>query len=153
MKRLTVLVGAALLAAAVVPSSLAAKDRYTTPTGDMRIPKSDVTSTVKFFGYTASGRTYMEIIAVRAADGTVRTAFNTCQVCYRSGRGWYTVQGDSVVCNNCGNRFKIAQIELIKGGCNPVPITPDLKTENADSVVISKDLMEEAKFLFLKWKK
>jgi uncharacterized membrane protein len=74
-------------------------------------------------------------------------------VCYRSGRGWYTVQGDSVVCNNCGNRFKIAQIELIKGGCNPVPITPDLKTENADSIVISKDLMEEAKFLFLKWKK
>ncbi len=152
MKSLAVLVGAALLAAAVVPPGLWAKDRYTTPTGDLRIPKSDITDKVKFFGYT-SGKTYMEIIAVRAADGTVRTAFNTCQVCFRSGRGWYTVENDTLVCNNCGNRFRIAQLELIKGGCNPVPITPDLKTETQDSITVSKDLLEKATFLFLKWKK
>ena len=46
-----------------------------------------------------------------------------------------------------------SQVELIKGGCNPVPITKDLRTEDADYVYIPKALFEEAKPLFLRWKK
>jgi uncharacterized membrane protein len=153
MKRFGMIALALLVVAAALPSALAAKGNYTTPAGDLRIPKNEVTTEVKFFPYTASGKTYMEVIAVRAPDGTIRTAFNTCQVCYASGRGWYTVQGEMLVCNNCGNKFRISQLELIKGGCNPVPITKELKSEDADSILVSKDLMEEAKVLFLKWKK
>ena len=33
--------------------------------------------------------TWLEVLAVKAPDGTIRTAFNTCQVCYGSGRGLY----------------------------------------------------------------
>ena len=51
------------------------------------------------------------------------------------------------------NRFLAIQVELIKGGCNPVPITKDLKTEDADFITIPKALFEQAKPLFLKWKK
>lgn len=36
---------------------------------------------------------------------TIRTAFNTCQVCYSSGRGYYVQEGNVLVCQNCGNRF------------------------------------------------
>ena len=94
----------------------------------------------------------IEVLALRAPDGTVRTAFNTCQVCYSSGRGYYVQQGDVLVCQNCRNRFKASQVELIKGGCNPVPITADLKTEDANNITIAKSLFAEAKPLFLNWK-
>ena len=45
----------------------------------------------------------MEIVAVKALDGSIRTAFNTCQVCYNSGRGYYQQEGNELVCQNCGN--------------------------------------------------
>ena len=121
------------------------------PNGDMQIPKKEITETAKFYQYKLDGVT-IEVLALRAPDGTVRTAFNTCQVCYASGRGYYVQQGDVLVCQNCRNRFKASQVELIKGGCNPVPITKDLKTETADTITISKALFAEAKPIFVNWK-
>jgi len=120
--------------------------------GDLKIPKSEISETVKFYPYKA-GRTNMEVLAVRASDGTVRTAFNTCQVCYDSGRGYYKQQGDVLVCQNCGNRFGLDQIEKIRGGCNPVPITEENKTEDDDYIIISQDFLEECKGLFGNWRK
>ena len=121
------------------------------PNGDMQIPKKEVTETAKFYQYKLDG-VLIEVLALRAPDGTVRTAFNTCQVCYQSGRGYYVQQGDVLVCQNCRNRFKASQVELIKGGCNPVPITKDLKVETADTITISKALFAEAKPIFVNWK-
>jgi Predicted membrane protein len=95
----------------------------------------------------------MEIIAVKASGGSIRTALNTCQVCYRSGRGYYKQVGDVFVCQNCGNRFKIDQVELIKGGCNPVPILDGDKTDSGDSIGISKAYLESAAPYFAAWKK
>lgn len=121
------------------------------PNGDLRILKKEITPTAKFFQYKLDG-VLMEVLALRAPDGTVRTAFNTCQVCYSSGRGYYVQQGDVLVCQNCGNRFKASQVEIVKGGCNPIPITSDLKTEDANTITIAKSLFAEAKPIFLKWK-
>ena len=78
----------------------------------------------------------MEVLAVKASDGSIRTAFNTCQVCYDSGRGYYKQQGKVVVCQNCGNQFKLDQIEKIKGGCNSVPIMKENKTDDSENIVI-----------------
>lgn len=122
------------------------------PNGDLQIPKKEITATAKFYQYKIDG-VLIEILALRAPDGTVRTALNTCQVCYASGRGWYKQEGDVLVCQNCGNRFKASQVEIIKGGCNPVPITADLKTEDGNTITIGKWLFGQAKPLFLKWKK
>jgi hypothetical protein len=130
----------------------AVADAVITPSGDMRIPKKEISSIAQFYAYKA-GNVRMEVLALRAPDGTVRTAFNTCQVCYASGRGYYTQKGDVLVCNNCGNRFPAGQVELVKGGCNPMPITKDLKTEDADTITIPKAVFEEAKPFFLKWKR
>jgi uncharacterized membrane protein len=146
----------ALLAALVVSLSqfsLFAKGATLTPAGDLKIPKAEIGAIARFYPYKASGGILIEVLALRAPDGSYRTAFNTCQICYDSGRGYYTQQGDVLVCNNCGNRFKASQVELIKGGCNPVPITKEYKIEDADSIVISKKVLELAKPLFLNWKK
>ncbi|HHY82790.1 MAG TPA: DUF2318 domain-containing protein [Clostridiales bacterium] len=120
--------------------------------GDLKILKSEVSDTVKFYPYKA-GRTNMEVLAVLASDGTVRTAFNTCQVCYDSGRGYYKQEGNELVCQNCGNRFRLDQVEKIKGGCNPVPITAEDKTEDDTSIVISQVFLEANKGLFGNWRK
>jgi hypothetical protein len=124
----------------------------TSKDGDLRILKSSVTSRAKFYPYTVDG-VKMEVVAVKAGDGTIRTAFNTCQVCYDSGRGYYVQEGNELVCQNCGNRFQIDKVEKIKNGCNPVPITPNLKKDDGKYITISKNVMAEAKSLFGNWKR
>ncbi len=147
-----ILVPFLLAAALAVPVAGFARGATLTPVGDLKIPKKEITGVASFYQYKA-GNVLMEVLAVRAPDATIRTALNTCQICYSSGRGVYTQQGDVLVCNNCGNRFKVSQVERIKGGCNPVPITGEWKTEDADFIVISKAFLEQAKPLFLNWKK
>jgi hypothetical protein len=120
--------------------------------GDLKILKSEVTETVKFYPYKA-GTTDMEVMAVKASDGSIRTAFNTCQICHDSGKGYYKQQGDVVVCQNCGNQFALDQIEKIKGGCNPVPIMNENKTDNGTDIVISSAFLNENKDLFSNWEK
>jgi len=120
--------------------------------GDLIIAISDISSTAKFYPVEIDG-TKLEVIAVKAPDGTIRTAFNTCQVCYSSGRGYYKQEGNVLVCQNCGNRFGMDQVEVLSGGCNPVPIFPENKTVDATNITISKDFLAEAKGIFANWKK
>ncbi|WP_428864426.1 Fe-S-containing protein [Clostridium sediminicola] len=124
----------------------------TNATGQLVINKADITKTASFYPYESNG-TYMEIIAVRANDDTVRTALNTCQVCYNSGRGYYEQLGDKLICNNCGNQFTIDQIERIKGGCNPVPILDEMKTEDIETITIDPEYLVAFEPLFTNWKR
>lgn len=118
---------------------------------DIKIPVSEITETAKFFPAEING-TDLEVIAVKAPDGTIRTAFNTCQVCYSSGRGYYEQEGDLLVCQNCGNQFTMDQVEIVKGGCNPVPITEENKTVDDSTITVSKDFLTEATAIFENWK-
>lgn len=120
-------------------------------TGELKILKSEVTETAKFYPYK-SGDTYMEVLAVKASDGTIRTSFNTCQVCYTSGKGYYKQEGKELVCQNCGNRFSIDQIEKIRNGCNPIPILDEDKTDDGNNLVISKSYMSKNINYFSNWK-
>jgi uncharacterized membrane protein len=119
--------------------------------GDLFIPAEEVTETATFYPVTVDG-TEMEIFAVKAPDGAIRTAFNTCQVCYASGRGYYKQEGNALVCQNCGNRFRTSDIEVVHGGCNPVPITPKYKTTDEKGVTIPRDFLVRAKVIFENWK-
>lgn len=122
-----------------------------TKDSDLVIPVSDVTEKVTFYPVEMNG-TKMEVMAVKASDGTIRTAFNTCQVCYSSGKGYYEQEGDELVCQNCGNRFGMDDVEVTRGGCNPVPITSEYKTEDASNITITKDLFTMAESIFTNWK-
>lgn len=118
---------------------------------DVKIAKNNITETATFIPYTA-GNVKMEIIAVKAPDGTIRTELNTCQVCYDSGRGYYVQEGDTLVCQNCGNKFKISQVEKQKNGCNPVPILEENKKDDGTTITISGSFLEQNKALFSNWK-
>jgi uncharacterized membrane protein len=118
---------------------------------DLVIPLSEISTTARFYPVETDG-TRLEVIAVEAPDGTIRTAFNTCQICYDSGRGYYKQDGDALVCQNCGNRFRMDQVEVRSGGCNPVPIFPQNKTVSDESITISNAFLTEAKVIFSNWK-
>ncbi|MDR1950317.1 MAG: DUF2318 domain-containing protein, partial [Spirochaetaceae bacterium] len=59
---------------------------------DLVIPVTEINENAIFYPVDIQG-TRLEVIAVKAPDGSLRTAFNTCQVCYASGRGFYKQQG------------------------------------------------------------
>jgi len=119
---------------------------------DVVIEKSGITKNAQYIPVEADG-VKMEIIAVKASDDTIRLAFNTCQVCYDSGRGYYEQDGDVFVCQNCGNRFKTTQIGVKRGGCNPVGIYDEWVTQDDEGITIPLDLIKQAEYLFGNWKK
>jgi len=119
--------------------------------GDVVITKSLITEKATFIPYK-SGGTDMEIFAVMAPDGTIRTALNTCQVCYDSDRGYYVQEASEMVCQNCGNRFLVSQIEKERNGCNPVPILEDSKTDDGEVVTISASYLDQYAVYFKDWK-
>ncbi|MDR0319942.1 MAG: DUF2318 domain-containing protein [Treponema sp.] len=117
---------------------------------DLVIQIAELTGNALFFPVDIDG-TRMEVLAVRTPDGVIRTAFNTCQVCYASGRGYFVQTGTVLVCQNCGNRYRMNQIERQAGGCNPVPIFPANKTVTDETVTISQNYLRQARVIFANW--
>ncbi|MFV0413209.1 MAG: Fe-S-containing protein [Oscillospiraceae bacterium] len=135
--------GAATPAASVSPAAAANQD--------LVIPIGELSETAKFYPVDVDG-TRMEVLAVKTQNGEIRTAFNTCQVCYSSGRGYYKQQGEVLVCQNCGNQFLTSQVEIEAGGCNPWPIFDEDKTVTEDSITVSYEFLKESKGIFANWK-
>ena len=86
---LPVLAVIVLLAAVVVTLRLGRPDgdgksserELSVPAGnDLVIQTEKIGTEASYFDYDANGTT-VQVLAVRAADGTVRLAMNTCQVC------------------------------------------------------------------------
>ena len=85
----------------------------------------------------------VEFFILKSKDGTVRAAFNACDVCFAAKKG-YRQDGDVMVCNNCGRRFPADQINVVQGGCNPSPLR---RTVEGDSLVIQvEDLVEGLRY-------
>ncbi len=82
---------------------------------------------------------------VKDKNGILRAAANECQICYAVRRG-FRQEGDEMVCNNCGNRYPIERIATEKGGCNPVPINPNLEIVDGEIVIEEKRLDEVSVF-------
>ena len=103
--------------------------------GQVRLPLST------FDDYEAHHYTYMhegnsiEFFVLKSQEGTVRAAFNACDVCYQAKKG-YTQDGDYMICNNCGRRFPADQINVLQGGCNPSPLD---RTVEGDTLIIEEE--------------
>lgn len=123
------------------------------PDGSVTLPTDKVTEEAVFYEFTYNG-VEMGAIAVEASDGSIRTALNTCQVCFDSGKGYYEQTSSGMLeCQNCGNLFAPDDVEVVKGGCNPVPVDASGKTVNEDgSITISAEYLEANKELFSNWK-
>ncbi|MCC8050983.1 MAG: DUF2318 domain-containing protein [Clostridiales bacterium] len=121
--------------------------------GAVVIDTGEIGGTASYYDYDydADGTT-VEVLAVTASDGSVRLALNTCQVCQGSPYAYFVQEGDSFICQNCGNAFSRDDIGLEAGGCNPVPVTEDNYEESDGLITISSDFLDEYKDSFANWK-
>jgi uncharacterized membrane protein len=71
-----------------------------------------------FYKYEDGGKE-IAFFVVKAADGSIKTAFDACDACYRDKKG-YEQQGDKMNCKNCNQKFAINRLgPNATGGCNP----------------------------------
>jgi len=120
--------------------------------GDVVIQIADITEKATFYEYDSNG-TPMGLFAVKASDGTIRTALNTCQVCNGSPNAYFKQQGDKFQCQNCGNIYSLDMIGQERGGCNPVPIMADNKTVTDSEIIIPATFLDDNAAIFANWKK
>jgi len=102
--------------------------------GNLYIPIKKVNDgKAHYFRTKADDGTMVDFFLVQSGDGVIRAAIDSCDVCYRSGKGY--VQEDNVmVCTNCGRKFATDRINEVKGGCNPAPLA---RVIDGESLVIS----------------
>ncbi len=82
-----------------------------------------------YFKVKADDGIMVDFFVVQSGDGVIRAAVDSCDVCYRSGKG-YVQEGNVMVCTNCGRRFATDRINEVKGGCNPAPLAREIKGDN-----------------------
>lgn len=119
--------------------------------GDVVIQIADITENATFYSYDSNG-TAMGLLVVKASDGTIRTAFDTCQICNGSPYAYFTQKDDKFQCQNCGNIYSVDMIEQERGGCNPVPIMADEKTVTDTEIIIPAQLFDDNAQRFENWK-
>lgn len=91
--------------------------------GEVRFPLSAFDDSVQYFEYEG-----IRFFILKSNDGTIRAAFDACDVCFRSRRGYNQV-GDYMQCNNCGQSFPEDKINVVLGGCNPSPLERAIEGE------------------------
>jgi len=111
--------------------------------GVVKVPLSEVNDGHAHF-YSFNGSKKINFFVLKSSDGVIRAAFDACDVCYASKKG-YRQEGDTMVCNNCGQRFPSTKINEIKGGCNPAPL--DRKVDGSNLIMRTQDI-ETGAFYF-----
>jgi uncharacterized membrane protein len=110
---------------------------------DVTMPMSKVNDgKAHFFTYDANGVT-VKYFVLADKKGVVRAALDACEVCYPRHLGYHQ-SGDSMVCNNCGKSFRSDQINVITGGCNPIPLTRSVK--GSTLTISTADLQNGAQY-------
>ena len=112
--------------------------------GNIVIDITNIGSKATFYNYNADGTT-IRLFAVKALDGTIRMAFNTCQVCNPSPKAYFVQNGKNFICQNCKNSFATDNIGNERGGCNPIPITTDERIDGENTITITKQFIESYK--------
>ncbi len=110
------------------------------------VPLDDIGTEAKFFEYESSGKT-VRFFAVKGSDGSIKTAFDACDVCFNSGKG-YRQEGKNMICNNCGNKYPIDGLGTENrnpGGCWPSYLP---NTVVGNEIVIEKSELEKGKAMF-----
>jgi uncharacterized membrane protein len=110
------------------------------------IQLSQITEQSTWYEYQY-GNTKIKYFAVKSKDGSVKTAFDACDVCFGSKKG-YRQEGDYMICNNCGNKYPISGLgteNLRGGGCWPGYIPNNI---DGESIKIKKSDLERGGYRF-----
>ena len=142
---LTILTMSLLLAVASVFAFSIGKYEKVKPSGTVvTIPATKLTDgKVHYYKYDDGGKE-IAFFVVKATDGSIKTAFDACDACYKEKKG-YEQQGDKMNCKNCNQKFAINRLgPNANGGCNPGYL-PHQQNGNTISIQTS-DLKAGAKY-------
>ena len=110
---------------------------------EVKIRLADLGPEAMFYEYKAASGQVVRFFAMRSSDGVYRAAADTCDVCFRSKKG-YRQEGDDMVCNNCNQRFPSALVNEVRGGCNPSGI--DQHVDGGNMVISVAELERQAAY-------
>src|SRR5688572_24903155 len=111
--------------------------------GDVTIPVSELDGKARFYEYKAASGKSVRFFAMRSPDGVYRAALDACDVCF-AGKQGYRQEGGDMVCNQCGMHFPSAQVNEVRGGCNPVGL--ERKVEGESLRISGRELEAGAKY-------
>ena len=116
--------------------------------GDLVIPVSEISKNIKIYTVKVDG-VRMQILVAYTSTGQLRTALNTCAVCFDSGRGYYKVSGNVAECQNCHYKYTVDEFDTVQGGgCKPVAISAAQRTLTADTLTIPVSTLRANKSWF-----
>jgi len=120
--KVAVVTGLVLLAAGVLSVGAFSFGKYETvktSNGVVTLAVAKLADNKVHFYKLADGSKEISFLAVRAVDGSYKTAFDACDACYKSKKG-YEQSGDKLYCKNCNQKFAIDRLgPHATGGCNP----------------------------------
>jgi uncharacterized membrane protein len=147
--RLSVLViaaSAAVFSAAVAfgSFSLGKYENVKASNGVVSVPVTKLADgKARFYKFT-DGRPEIAFFAVKASDGSYKAAFDACDACYKSRKG-YEQQGDKMNCKNCNQKFAIGRLgPNATGGCNPGYLPS--RVDGGNLVIKADDIKNGAKY-------
>ena len=98
--------------------------------GDISHPLIDFEAGVlRYFTFKADPVTTVKYFIVIGEYGLIAARFDACAECWRSGDG-HRQEGDSLLCNTCGNSDQITDLDQISDPCIPLPLEAWIKDEN-----------------------
>lgn len=131
-------------AAGVYAFSLGKYEKVKAVNGVVTLPAAKLADGKARFYKLADGGKEIAFFAVKASDGSIKTAFDACDACYRDKKG-YEQMGDKMNCKNCNMKFAIGRLgPNATGGCNPGYL-PHQLTGNNISVSVN-DLKGGARY-------
>lgn len=93
---------------------------------------------VRFFRFLNAGNQEVRFFVARDRAGTVHSAFDANEICYKMKRG-YRHEDGWMVCNKCDKAFRVTSVNEGGGGCSPVPVPHHLDSERL--VLHEEDLL------------
>jgi uncharacterized membrane protein len=134
----------AITAASVFAFSLGKYEKVTVSNGAVTVPAAKLADGKAHFYKFEDGGKEITFFAVKASDGGYKTAFDACDSCYKSKKG-YEQQGDKMNCKNCNQKFAVNRLgPNATGGCNPGYL-PHQLTGSSISISVS-DLKGGARY-------
>jgi uncharacterized membrane protein len=106
-------------AASVCAFSLGKYEKVKATNGVVTLPVAKLSDgKARFYKFEDGGKE-IAFFVVKAADGSIKAAFDACDACYRDKKG-YEQQGDKMNCRNCNQKFAVNRLgPNATGGCNP----------------------------------
>jgi uncharacterized membrane protein len=137
---------AALLVGAITvfAFSLGKYEKVKASNGTVTVPIAKLADNKAHFYKIEDNGKEIAFFAVKASDGSYKTAFDACDACYRAKKG-YEQQGDKLNCKNCNQKFAINRLgPNATGGCNPGYLP--LQLNNSIISIKESDLKDGARY-------